>query len=92
MLRLSNRINRALMSHYNRSDTLPDDVSKKPRQRSFMATMVAVAWSFVGLRSKKDFDEDAAGAMNPVYVIIAGLVGAGIFIALLLFFVGQAVS
>lgn len=57
-----------------------------------MATMVAIAWTFVGLRSKKDFDEDAAGAMNPAYVIIAGLVGAGIFIALLLFFVGQAVS
>lgn len=52
--------------------------------------MVAIAWSFVGLRSKKDFDEDAG--MNPVYVIIAGLIGVAIFIAVLMFFVKQAVG
>jgi hypothetical protein len=57
-----------------------------------MATMVAIAWSFVGLRSKKDFDEDGADGMNPVYVIIAALIGVGIFIAVLMFFVRQAVG
>lgn len=54
--------------------------------------MVAIAWSFVGLRSKKDFDEDGVGGMNPVYVIIAALIGVGIFIAVLMFFVKQAVG
>jgi FtsH-binding integral membrane protein len=69
-------------------------MSEKPagkvRKRSFISTMVAIAWSFVGLRSKKDFDEDAG--MNPVYVIIAGLIGVAIFIAVLMFFVKQAVG
>lgn len=71
---------------------MSDNNAGKPRQRSFMATMVAIAWSFVGLRSKKDFDEDRAGGMNPVYVIIAALIGVGIFIAALMFFVRQAVG
>lgn len=57
-----------------------------------MATMVAIAWSFVGLRRKRDFDIDAAGAMNPVYVIIAALIATGIFIGLLMFFARQAVG
>jgi hypothetical protein len=57
-----------------------------------LGTMMAVAWSFVGLRRKKDFDEDAAGAMNPIYVILAALIATGIFIAVLMFFVRQAVG
>ena len=44
-------------------------------QRSFGATMIAIFWSFIGLRRNSDFDRDAAGAMNPVYVIVAGLIG-----------------
>jgi hypothetical protein len=71
---------------------MSDNDAGKPRQRSIMATMVAIAWSFVGLRSKKDFDEDGADGMNPVYVIIAALIGVGIFIAALMFFVRQAVG
>jgi hypothetical protein len=71
---------------------MSDNDVRKPQQRSFMATLLAIAWSFVGLRSKKDFADDGAGGMNPVYVIIAGLIGVGIFIAVLLFFVRQAVS
>jgi hypothetical protein len=58
--------------------------NQKPMKRSFMATMAAVAWSFIGLRRKKDFDDDDAGALNPFYVIIAGLIGTAIFIAVLI--------
>ncbi|MES2538938.1 MAG: DUF2970 domain-containing protein [Pseudomonadota bacterium] len=46
--------------------------------------MVAIAWSFIGLRKKKDFDADAAGGLNPLYVIIAALIGTAIFIAILM--------
>ena len=60
-------------------------------KRSFMATMAAVAWSFIGLRRKKDFDEDDAGALNPFYVIIAGLIGTAIFIAVLITIVSWVV-
>ena len=55
-----------------------------------MATMVAVAWSFLGLRRKKDFDEDV-GSFNPVYVIIGGLIGAAIFVAILITIVNLVV-
>lgn len=68
----------------------PNEKAAK-QHRSFMATMVAVAWSFIGLRRKKDFDEDVGG-LNPVYVIIGGLIGTAIFIALLLTVVHLLVS
>lgn len=50
--------------------------------RSFGSTLVAIAWSFVGLRRKSDFDQDVGG-LNPVYVLIAGLLGTGLFIGAL---------
>lgn len=81
-----------LLIFFNWSDAMSYPEPGKPRKRSFLATIVAVAWSFVGLRSKRDFDEDAAGAMNPVYVIVAALIATGIFIAVLIFFVRQAVG
>jgi hypothetical protein len=61
-------------------------------KRSFASTMVAIAWSFIGLRRKSDFDTDAAGAMNPVYVIVAGLLATGMFIGGLLLAVKFALS
>jgi Protein of unknown function (DUF2970) len=57
--------------------------TEEPARTSFMATMGAVAWSFVGLRRSKDFDKDVTG-LNPVYVIIAALIGVAIFIAVIL--------
>lgn len=57
--------------------------SPKKSERSFSETMVAIAWSFIGLRRKKDFDEDV-GRMNIIYVVAAGLIGVAVFIATLL--------
>lgn len=54
--------------------------------------MVAIAWSFIGLRRRKDFDDDVAGGMNPLYVIIAGLIATAIFVGVLIFAVKLAVS
>lgn len=62
------------------------------RKRSFGATLVAVAWSFIGLRRKSDFDNDAAGAMRPAYVIAAGLIGTALFIGALLLAVKVALA
>lgn len=59
------------------------NIGKKGGNRSFGSTMLAVLWSFTGLRRRKDFDRDVAG-MNPVYVIVAGLVCTVLFILLLL--------
>lgn len=67
------------------------DKDKAPRQAGFVATMKAVLWSFFGVRKRRDYDHDAAN-LNPVHVIIAGLLGAAVFIGLLLLAVRFAVS
>jgi len=65
----------------------------KPHQRkgSFLATMKAVFWSFFGVRKRKDYDSDAAN-LNPVHVIVAGLIGVAIFIGLIMLAVRFAVA
>jgi hypothetical protein len=62
----------------------------KPRQTSFLGTLGAVFWSFVGLRSKKDYEKDVTG-LNPVYVVIAGLLGVAIFVGILITIVKMVV-
>lgn len=66
---------------------------KKATQRktSFLATMKAVFWSFFGVRKKSDYEHDAA-QLNPVHVIIAGVIGALIFIATLVVIVKIVVA
>jgi len=62
---------------------MSDRNNKESSKTSFLATLAAIAWSFIGLRRKKDFDKDVTG-LNPVYVIIAGLIGVAIFITTLI--------
>ena len=62
-----------------------------PRKASFWATMKAVFWSFFGVRKRRDYEQDAAN-LNPVHVIIAGLIGVAIFIGVLMLAVKYAVS
>lgn len=59
--------------------------------RSFASTMLAVAWSFIGLRRKSDFERDVV-ALRPAYVIAAGLLGTAIFIGILLTVVQMVVK
>ena len=68
-------------------------MENKPHQRkaSFLATMKAVFWSFFGVRKRRDYEQDAAN-LNPVHVIIAGLIGVAIFIGVLMLAVKYAVS
>lgn len=61
------------------------------RQASFWATMKAVFWSFFGVRKRKDYEHDAAN-LNPVHVILGGLVGALLFIGILVFVVRMVVA
>lgn len=53
-----------------------------PRKASFGATVKAVLWAFFGVRKRRDYENDAAH-LNPVHVIIAGIIGAAIFVAVL---------
>ncbi|HJV87947.1 MAG TPA: DUF2970 domain-containing protein [Noviherbaspirillum sp.] len=61
------------------------------RKASFGKTMKAVFWSFFGIRKKSDYEKDAQ-QLNPVHVIIAGLIGAIIFIVTLLLIVKSVVG
>lgn len=49
------------------------------RKGSFGQTIKAVAWSFFGVRKSTDFEKDAS-QINPVHVVIAGIVAAAIFV------------
>jgi len=60
----------------------PRQPQQQVRKSSFGASMKAVFWSFFGVRKRRDYDRDAAN-LNPVHVILAGLLGALIFIGVL---------
>jgi len=47
---------------------------------------VAVFWSFFGVRKRRDYDDDAQ-SLTPAQVIIAGLIGAAVFVLTLLLLV-----
>lgn len=52
------------------------------RRGSFGQTARAVAWSFFGVRKSSDQEKDLS-QINPVHVIVAGLIGALVFIGAL---------
>lgn len=58
---------------------------------SFVATVKAVLWSFFGVRKNSAYEEDTQN-LNPVHVIIAGIVGAVLFVLALLLLVKIVVA
>lgn len=67
------------------------DEQPTPRPRNFFATVKAVLWAFFGVRKKGDYEKDAA-QLNPVHVIVAGILGALIFVVLLVMLVNFIVA
>ncbi|MFL6658163.1 MAG: DUF2970 domain-containing protein [Massilia sp.] len=61
------------------------------RKASFGASMKAVFWSFLGIRKRRDYDQDAA-SLNPVHVVIAAIIGVLVFIGVLVMVVRLAVA
>lgn len=49
------------------------------RKGSFVQTLKAVAWSFFGVRKSADHAQDVA-RLNPVHVIVAGVLAAVVFV------------
>jgi len=57
----------------------------KPRDLtglSLWRTFKAVAWSFVGLRARSEFEQDVQ-KLNPLHIIAVALVGVFIFVGAL---------
>lgn len=69
------------------------DELKEASQRpmSFAATVKAVLWSFFGVRKNSANEEDAQ-SLNPVHVIIAGIIAAVLFVLALLMLVKIVVA
>ena len=61
------------------------------RTGSFLQTLQAVGWSFFGVRRSADYAQDVA-KLNPVHVIIAGVIGAGVFVLALVLLVQWVVG
>jgi hypothetical protein len=53
--------------------------------------MRAVAWSFFGVRKSADYEKDVS-QLNPVHVIIAGVLGAVLFIVVLVLLVNWVLA
>ena len=65
------------------------------RPLSFLQTVKAVAWSFVGLRRGAGYQQDVQ-KLNPVHVIVAGIIRAVLFVltivALVRWVVGSGIA
>ena len=61
------------------------------KKSSFLQSMKAVMWGFLGVRKKSGLQEDVA-TLSFVHIIVAGVLGAIIFMAILLLIVKAVVS
>lgn len=61
------------------------------RKASLLQTISAVAWSFFGVRRGRDHENDMA-KLNPVHVLIAGVLGAALFVLMLVLLVRWVIS
>jgi hypothetical protein len=65
------------------------DATQRPA--SPLQTMRAVAWSFFGVRRSADYAQDVA-KLNPVHVVVAGILGAALFVVAVVLLVRWVVS
>lgn len=71
---------------------MSDDLRElSQRKLSFLQTVKAVLWGFFGVRRGAGYQDDIA-RLNPVHLIVAGVLGAVLFVSLLVLLVRVAVS
>jgi len=61
------------------------------RRGSLVRTFKAVAWSFFGVRKASEYEKDVA-QLNPVHVVVAGVVAALLFVLGLVLLVNWVVG
>ena len=61
------------------------------RRGSILHTFTAVAWSFFGVRKASEHEKDVS-RLNPVHVIVAGVIAAGLFVLALVMLVKWVVG
>ena len=65
------------------NDPPPSEAPRDPQPASFLRVMVAVFWSFFGVRKKAAGEHDMV-TIKPVHVVIAGVLGAAILVAVMI--------
>jgi uncharacterized membrane protein len=65
--------------------------SLPPTRTSLLRTVKAVAFSFVGIRKKSEYEEDLS-KLNPFHVIAVALVGVALFVGALILLVNWVVA
>jgi hypothetical protein len=73
------------------SKDIKEAASRKASAATFLQTLSAVLWSFFGVRKGKNHSEDMQ-KLNPVHVIIVGLLAAAAFVIGLLMLVNFVVT
>ena len=63
----------------------------KRRKASFADVAQEVFWSFFGVRKKKDYESDSV-SISPMQVIVAGIIGAALFVLTLVMVVKLVTS
>ena len=66
-------------------------VPTQPPRRSFWRSMRIVAWGFLGIRKRSEYQQDLA-QVNPFHIVLAGIVGVLLLVLLLLGIVNWVVS
>jgi hypothetical protein len=61
------------------------------RKGSLWRTLLAVAWSFFGVRKSKDLERDVS-ELNPLHVVIAGVIVAALFVVALIVLVNWVIG
>ena len=73
----------------------PTDPREEPsptaRKARFGQTLRAVAWSFFGIRKSADHEQDVKN-LNPIHVVIAAILGAAVFVIILVVLVHFVIS
>ena len=69
----------------------PDRNPDAENRGTFFQTVGAVAWSFFGVRKGAEYEKDVS-QLNPVHVVIGGVIGALVFIGALLLFVNWVLA
>jgi preprotein translocase subunit Sec61beta len=56
------------------------------RKGSLVRTFKAVAWSFFGVRKGAEYEKDVS-QLNPLHVVVAGIIAAALFVTALVLLV-----
>ncbi len=67
------------------------DAPQTARKGSFLRTIKAVGWSFIGVRKNSEYQDDLA-QLNPLHVIAVGIAGALLFVLALVGLVNWVVA